>query len=277
MVTSCKLILTAPPADCRAAQAAGFPVAHLAYRVGGGPHLFRSKLPVAARGGLMAMDHQGFDGRGEPSAFCQEVLRECSARGFSGVCCLFEGRPLPLLQQVAAQLGELLQRRGWPLYVPEAYGASAPHALVLISSALSGGSLRQRLTDAAQKFGAGRLALYVERVAEDFYLPSPTGRGAPLSRTELAERLEQLSPSVYFSKDLCARYFTYMAKENGAHFVLFDDAGSIAKKLQLAGSLGVGHALLSYSEADDLLPDLAKLLAQKSTPDSNPRPGANGV
>ena len=75
MQTSMKLLLTAPPDQCRAALRFGLPVAHVAYRVGGGPHLFRANLPVAARGGILAMDCEGFDGRGEPSVFCQEVLR----------------------------------------------------------------------------------------------------------------------------------------------------------------------------------------------------------
>ena len=99
-----ELILTAPPSDCRAAMRFGLPVAHAAYRVGGGPHLFRANLPLPVRGGLMAVDCTGFDGRGESGPFCQEVLRECAARGFNGVLCDFEGRPFPLLIQVVREL-----------------------------------------------------------------------------------------------------------------------------------------------------------------------------
>ena len=101
-----------------------------------------------------------------------------------------------------------------------------------------------------------RVALAVERVAEDFFLPSPTGQGMPLTREELKQRMEERSPSVFFSNELCAHYFTYMSKQNGAHFVLFDDAGSIRKKLQIARSVGVSHALLAYPQVDDLLTDI---------------------
>ena len=73
--------------------------------------------------------------------------------------------------------------------------------------------------------------LAVQLVAEDFFLPSPTGSGVPLSRRELEEKLEQLHPSVFFSHELCARYFTYMSRESGAHFVLFDDRDTLRKKL----------------------------------------------
>ena len=51
MQTSMKLLLTAPPDQCRAALRFGLPVAHVAYRVGGGPHLFRASIPVSVRGG----------------------------------------------------------------------------------------------------------------------------------------------------------------------------------------------------------------------------------
>ena len=253
-----ELILTAPPSDCRAAMRFGLPVAHAAYRVGGGPHLFRANLPLPVRGGLMAVDCTGFDGRGESGPFCQEVLRECAARGFNGVLCDFEGRPFPLLIQVVRELEGLLQKRNWPLYVPEAYGPHTSSARVLISSALSGGSLAQRLQEAAERYWTNRIALAVERVAEDFFLPSPDGQGRPLTREQLGAMLEERSPSVFFSTELCAHYFTYMSRENGAHFVLFDDAGSIRKKLRLAQNMGIRQAVLSYPQVDDLLDEILR-------------------
>ena len=256
MLAKSNLILTAPPDCAKAAQETGLTVAHMAYRIGGGPHLFRANMPVAVRGGFMVIDDRGFDGRGAATPFCHEVLRECAARGFSGVICDFEGRPLQLLAKAVEELGELMQKRGWPLYVTEAYGGYSDRAKVLISSALSGGSLRQRLQEAAEQYGPGRVALAVERVAEDFFLPSPTGQGTPLTREELKERMEERAPSVFFSSELCAHYFTYMSKQNGAHFILFDDAGSIRKKLQIARSLDIADAVLAYPQVDDLLPDL---------------------
>ena len=256
MLSKQNLILTAPPDQARAAMALGLPVAHMAYRVGGGPHLFRANMPVSVRGGLMVMDDRGFDGRGESTPFCHEVMRECSARGFDGAICDFEGRPLQLLGKIVGELGALMHKRGWPLYVTEPYGQFSDTATVLISSALSGGSLTQRREEAVSRFGAGRVALAVERVAEDFFLPSPTGQGTPLTREELKQRVDDRAPTVFFSNELCAHYFTYMSKQNGAHFILFDDAGSIRKKLHIARSLGVADAVLAYPQVDDLLPEL---------------------
>ena len=212
MQTSMKLLLTAPPDQCRAALRFGLPVAHVAYRVGGGPHLFRASIPVSVRGGLMVIDNTGFDGRGEAGPFCQEVLRECMARGYDGILCDFEGHPLQVLAQAVRTLGELTKKRGWPLYVTEAYAPFSDSAIALIPSALSGGSLQQRLQEAVERFGAARVALAVERVS----------------------------------------------RQNGAHFVLFDDAGSIRKKLQVARNLGISSAVLAYPQVDDLLPELLK-------------------
>ena len=250
-----QLILAAPPEDVTAAQAHGLTLAHMAYRVGGGPHLFRSSQPNPPRGGLMYIDDSGFDGRGTPDAFCQEVVRECAARGFGGVICAFD-RKLPLLSAVVEQLGPMLVRQGRSFYVSEPYGRCTATGRVFIPTALSGGSLRQRLGEAAERYGAGRVALAVERTAADFFLPSPDGQGRPLTREELKARLEERSPSVFFSDELCARYFTYMNRQNGAHFVLFDDAGSIRKKLRLAEALGIDRALLCYPEVSDLMGDI---------------------
>ena len=258
MVTDCKLIFLTPPALERSAREQNLPAAHLAYRVGGGPHLFRASIPVSVRGGLMVIDNTGFDGRGEAGPFCQEVLRECMARGYDGILCDFEGHPLQVLAQAVRTLGELTKKRGWPLYVTEAYAPFSDSAIALIPSALSGGSLQQRLQEAVERFGAARVALAVERVAEDFFLPSTTGQGMPLTRQELRQRLEERAPSVFFSSELCAHYFTYMSRQNGAHFVLFDDAGSIRKKLQVARNLGISSAVLAYPQVDDLLPELLK-------------------
>ena len=256
MPSSQALLLSAPPDRLQAARETGLPLVHTAYRIGSGAHLFRANIPVAVRGGLMAVDNIGFDGLGEATPFCHEVMRECTARGFTGIVCRFEGRPLQLLSRITAELCELTAKRGWPLYVTEAYALCSGSARVLIPSALSGGSLRQRLAEAAQRYRADRLVLQVERVAADFSLPSPSGQGAPLSREALRARMEECSPTIFFSNELCARYFTYMSQHSGAHFILFDDAGSIRKKLQIARSLGVTQAVLSYPEIDDLLPEL---------------------
>lgn len=248
-----ELILSTPPDQLRQAQEYRLTIAHMAYRIGGGPHLFRSSQQLPLRGGLMALDDRGFDGRGDPAGFCREVMRECSARQFSGILCDFESRFSPALALLLEQLDDMCAKRQLTLCVPELYADRCPAARILISSALSGGSLGQRIQEAVERLGPQRVTLAVERVAMDFYLPSPSGQGEELSREALRALMEERAPSVFFSGELCAHYFTYMSRQNGAHFILYDDAASIRKKLELARRAGLSSALLAYPQVDDLL------------------------
>ena len=251
------LILLTPPDRLPRARQTGLTLGHMAYRVGRGPHLYRAGDPTPLRGGLMVVDGRGFDGQGDPGILCQQLLRECSARSFTGIICDFEGAPIPMLERMLHRLDDLTTRRGLWLYVPEAYGHRTQRARVIISSALSGGSLTGRLEQAAETFGGWeRLALGIQRVAEDFLLPSPTGCGQPLSRETLSQLMQERSPNIFFSGELCARYFTYMGQDRSAHFVLFDDGSTIRKKLQIAHQLGIRNALVALPEVDDLLETL---------------------
>lgn len=250
------MILMVPPDGIRQVQGLNVVPAHQVYRIGRGPHLFRSGPPTPLKGGLMAVDARGFDGRGEFRIVCDEIIRECSARNFQGVVCDFEGPIMLFLERMIRELGERLARRKWRLYVPEQYGHCSAHGRVMISSALSGGSLHNRLEEAIEQYGRQRVTLAVERTAEDFFLPSPGGEGVVLSRETLQKELEDRRPSVFFSHELCARYFTYMSRENGAHFVLFDDGVTIRKKVEVARGLGITSTIAAWEDVSDLLEQL---------------------
>lgn len=229
MQTSMKLLLTAPPDQCRAALRFGLPVAHVAYRVGGGPHLFRASIPVSVRGGLMVIDNTGFDGRGEAGPFCQEVLRECMARGYDGILCDFEGHPLQVLAQAVRTLGELTKKRGWPLYVTEAYAPFSDSAIALIPSALSGGSLQQRLQEAVERFGAARVAPGGGAGGGGLLSPLPHRPGdAPHPGGAAPAAGGTGSVGVLLQRAVRPLLHLHVPAER-AHFVLFDDAGSITR------------------------------------------------
>lgn len=261
MISNLNLILTAPQAQAHAALGYGVPVAHMAYRVGPGPQLMRGSIPMALRGGLLMMDDQGYTPQGgDTAAFCQQVLRECALRGYTGVVTDWENPPGQPQAELTQALDQALQSKGWPLFVTEPYAKCAPHAKVMISSAISGGTLSARLSEAGERFGLERLAMAVERCAEDFTMPSPSGAGKKLSQEELRALMEEYRPATYFSSELCAHYFTYRPEgQSGVHFVLYDDGGSIRKKLQTAKNLGIPYALMAYPEISDLLPDVLNL------------------
>ena len=85
----------------------------------------------------------------------------------------------------------------------------------------------------------------------DFTLPAPTGQGNALSAAEFQTLIEQEAPSVFFSPELCARYFTYTCGKE-THFVLFDDAETLNQKLQIGRQLGFSAAFFMWPEIKDL-------------------------
>lgn len=246
------IILASPPADFTRAAAFGLPVAHMAYRIGKNGRLYRSEMPISLAGGLMVLDAAGFDGRGDSSSLCQEIARECVTRKFDGILCDFDRVPTPFLEQVTAQLGALADRHGWHLYVTEPYATQAKNSFVLIPTAISGGSLEARLKTAAGQYSPERLTLAVQRAAREFLLPATGDSGRVLERSELAELVHRFSPAVFFDRNLCAHYFTYMDR-SAAHFVLFDDSGSLLHKLSLARQLGISRAVFVFPEVEDIL------------------------
>ena len=128
--------------------------------------------------------------------------------------------------------------------------------MLYCTAAVSGGSLRHRLEDLIARWGKHRLVLCLRRTREDFFLPAPTGCGKPLTPEALAALRRQFEPNVFYTRDLCAHYFTYMSRSTGAHFVLFDDAESLRQKRALAQEVGIRQFFLLYPEVADLLPAL---------------------
>ncbi|MBQ9347052.1 MAG: hypothetical protein IJT94_06880 [Oscillibacter sp.] len=189
----------------------------------------------------------------QPEVLCGYVSRECARRGYAGAALDFEGTPRDDLCAFAVCLSRRFGETGRRLYVPESYADAAPESVMLLCTALSGGNFEERLREAVEARGGDRLALDVQRLRMDFSLPARTGEGEPLD----AEAFRELSEgkSVYFSPDLCARYFTF-TQGGAAHFVLFDDADTINRKLDLGRRYGVRAALLQWPEIADIAGEL---------------------
>ena len=250
-----QILLSAAPEDLSHAFSHNLPIAHMAYQIGQGFHLLRANIPLGLRGGLMMLG----DGDPDidlapdcPEAFSAQVVRECIGRGFDGVVLAFS-RTSPALHAAAAALSGRLRRQGGQLYLPESFAADSDWARILIPTNISGGSLSARLQEVIGHYGHERICLDIERVRIDFCLPTDQGHGKKLTARELYALIQKQNPESYFSQDLCAYYFTYQ-DDLGSHFVLYDDAGSIRKKIFLAQKLGIDHAMLLYPEVGDILP-----------------------
>lgn len=250
-----QLYLAVTPDKLREASRYTDRLAHVAYRVGRDGRLTRRDLLARTRGGLMVLGDRDCGTIRDPAALCRDVWRECGNRGYGGVFADFEQRESADRTAFLNALGRILARNGKGLFVPEVYGGKTAQASVLICTALSGGNLYQRLEESQRQFGRGRVAMDLQRLRMSFPLPCPSGEGEPLSREKLAEMRERKGGSVFYSNDLCAKYFTFT--DNGeSRFVLFDDGDTLRRKLRIGQDLGIAAGFLMYPEVEDILPEL---------------------
>lgn len=255
-----RIYLTARPEDLQAAAALPWELAHDAYRIGDGSALLsRDLLPSARSGtqrsGLLVLTDREAPPVNRPEALAEAVLRECGRRGFGGAVLDLEGPVRADLCRFAALLGQRCAAAHRTLYLPEPYAGGTGQGTVLINTAVSGGSLEEHIREAAARYGGpGRIALDIQRLRMAFDLPNRSGEGEPLS-PEALDALLKDGPPTFFSRDLCARYFT-RTEHGAARFILFDDAGTLRQKLRLGRRLGVAAAFFQWPEVRELAGEL---------------------
>jgi len=242
-----RFILAAAPAETQAASRHCRTLAHVAYRIGPDSTLLRQNA-LRVKGGVLSISDREALPVDAPANFCAAVVRECGRQDYSGVLLDFEEPPRQDRLALIQALAQTLSKNGKTLYLPEEYAQTGSNAVVLVCTALSGGNFTQRLRDAKT---AGCQGLDVQRLRMEFILPAPSGEGAPLSEEELRLLMEREQPTVFFSRDLCARYFTY-ARDGRVHFVLFDDAETLNRKVQIGASLGFTTAFFMWPEVRDI-------------------------
>jgi hypothetical protein len=225
------------------------------YKIGRGYHLYRAEIQGQIRGGLMVVDTDGYTGGGPTSVLASEIMGQCRTFEFTGIVLDTLRENAPLLRSLAEHLASAAKRGGLHLYVPESLADIDDSVSVIITSAVSGGTLLQRLSDGAARYGKERLALEIERLRMDFLLPARSGCGTVLTAEELKELMEKHRARTFFSHELAANYFYYRA-ENNAHFVLFDNGASIRHKLSLAEKMGIETIFLYYPQVMDVLEEI---------------------
>ena len=182
--------------------------------------------------------------------FCRQVLAECRRQQAAGV--LANWAETPAGQALAQELAGALEKRHLSFTVPEAFAPSAPSAQALISSQLSGGTLRGRIREALERYGS-RVVLALECSPCAFVLPCPDGQGTTLTLPELRKRFARHRCRAWFSEDFYCQYATYWETEQ-LNLILYDNAASVQAKLDLAAELGLAGALVCWEEISGFQP-----------------------
>lgn len=242
--------LCAHPADTREAQDAGFPLCHLAYRIGADGGLYRSGLGVNVRGGLLGIsDRDITDETPFRPELAREIRRECDVRGFGGVLCDFERAPNAFTTRFSYEAAIYFSSLRMRFYLPEKFADAAPGAQLLIDAAVSNGSFDAALRSAAFRYGAGRVALLFEPICMDFAMPAPNVETDSIPAEKLEEIRRRENAVAYFSHELCANYFTYRTSSGESRFAVFDDTRSMLRKLDTARRAGFHEAFVCYPDA----------------------------
>jgi len=206
------------------------PQLFLAYRCSPAGGLARDAHVGRPRGNLMGVYQTDDLKTADAGRFSRDVLTECLTHGFGGVYIDFD----PSAADKAERLSHLLASRGVAHFVPHTLAQAAPRAYLTVPSAISGGSYLDMLDDYKIRYNNRRLCLEVVRVCSDFELPAKNAAGRALSARELQQLLAAAGGHPYFSRELCAKYFTTRAPDGNAHFVLFDDPETVRIKIKEA-------------------------------------------
>ena len=236
--------LAADSGRLRQAMACTTQLAHMSYRMGPEGTLLSSPLPAGLRGGLLMLSDEGGRYPTQAEGLCRALAQECQRRHYAGV--VLDAAPP---EGFCRTLDEALTRQGRKLFLPESVAPFAPHGIALLCTALTSGDLEQHLSDAAGRWGPERLALDLQRMMIDYPLSGP-GSGVPLTIGQLHQLAQ--GRATYFSRPLCARYFTYRSDGGSTRFVLFDDLQTLQAKMEVAERLGIRQGFFMLPEVEDL-------------------------
>lgn len=189
---------------------------------------------------------------GNAEQLTADLIAETKKLGCLGIFLDME-QNYPLLRAFLSVADEHCAAAGIPLYVPERCGAGLRHAINVCEGAVSGGSFDRHFTQLLAQYGEGRVAAMLQPVRADFCLPSQEAGGSPLTLAEMEALRAKHCAQSFFSKELCAKYFTYMDEHAAGHFVLYDDKSTIQEKYRRLTRLGVSPCFLLQRDAALLL------------------------
>lgn len=253
MVYTKNLILVCTGRDTVRAAGQGLPVLHLCLSVTPGGALRRTQLATAQTRCLLGLcDPPAELADCNTDRLAADLVYEAKRVDAPGVFADFE-HDTPRGRALLAAFDKALHEAGVPFYVPLDSGRMLGHAVLTVPTALSGGSLTTYIASLQEVYGAPRVAAFLQPVSQDFTLPSASPNGRPLTEVARAALLEKTGAQTFFSRELCAKYFTYTDEEGRAHFVLYDDPSTLEAKLAQLSSLDVPAVFALFPDAAPLL------------------------
>lgn len=184
--------------------------------------------------------------------FVADLLYEVKRMQATGVFADFENDSA-CCRALCSALDAALFAQGISFFVPLSRSEDVTHAYLTVETAISGGSLAQMLHTLQAQYGKERIATVLRPVCADFCMPSASSEGTPLTHAQRMALREEKQAQVFFSKELCAKYFTYMDEQSQGHFVLFDDESTIAEKFALLATQDIRYQFALYPDVRPLL------------------------
>ncbi|MGE4549222.1 MAG: hypothetical protein AB7C89_06700 [Intestinibacillus sp.] len=247
------VILVCAGADTARASGHGHALLDLCYRITPQGTLDRLKLSAFSAGNYIGIsDFPASSVTVTPQPFTDSVLYEAERLQARGVFADLECSS-PSARALCAALDETLYARGIPFFVPLARAEDTRHAILTAETAVSGGSLRGMIAELQKQYGVDRVAALLRPVCSDFSMPAENADGVSMTLEACEALRAKQGAQVFFSHELCAKYFTYMEDDMHGHFVLFDDDSTIEEKIMQLKKQGVRDIFALY-------PDVAPML-----------------
>ncbi len=240
-------VIAAAGPDAEAVRSAGLTCLHLCAALTSSGSFTVLRHPLYTRGDLLGIVDQGGSVR-SPELFASSACSLAQSRNCSGILSDFQR---PELAAAVTALDRHAARLRLTCTIPQQLIEHAPNSLCLVDTAISGGSLERHLTQLIEDYGRERLVVQLVRSCAVFSIPSAQADGIPLHFEDIPTLCHTYGAVPFFSRELCAKYFTYT--DNGQpHFVLFDDPETLHAKRQLLHTLGLDHQILVFPDAAEL-------------------------
>lgn len=253
-------IIAAAGRDAQNVRSAGLPCLHLCTALTSDGSFTVLTHPISAKGDLLGIADQGGSVR-SPSLFAASACRLAKSRGSRGILADFQR---PELSDTVRALDAEAHRLNLSFWIPIELADCAPHGILIAETAISGGSLSVYFSELAERYGADRIAAQLVRSCSKFSIPSESPDGTPLSMEQAQEIQRETGAIPFFSRELCAKYFT-CTENSSARFILFDDEETLRSKQTQLTEAGIMKQILLYPDAAalGLIPDRSARQAKK--------------